>query len=101
MEWWIGGIAALVVGYLIINGRRNSDPMNRKCAAEICSYVTSTISPDPCDIRDILMRNARYRSQANHVISMVPPILIKAGWPRDIAMGFSPVLRAATTLVPR
>jgi C4-dicarboxylate transporter len=36
MEIAIGLIVVVVIAYLIINGRRNSDPLNRKCAAEIC-----------------------------------------------------------------
>lgn len=92
---------ALAVGcYLLLNGKRNSDPLNRKCAAEICEYVAGPGDISIEGIRDIFMRNARYKKQANHVVSMVPVLLIKAGYPKDVAMGVVPLLREAASEVP-
>ena len=101
MEFFIGAIVLLVGGYLLRNWKRNSDPLNRKCAAEICEYLAS--SPDIVvqQIRDIFLRNVRYNIQANHVLSMVPALLIKAGYPKDMAMGIVPDLRAAAAMIPR
>ena len=94
-------IAVIIGLYLIINGKRNSDPLNRKCAAEICELVTSTDDCTPEEIVEIFRNNARYRKQASHVVSMVPPLLMKAGHPQNIAMGIVPLLREAQTLMPK
>ena len=37
MEIILGIVAVAIAGYLVVNGKRNSDPLNRKCAAEICA----------------------------------------------------------------
>jgi len=94
-------VGVLVVGYLFLNGRRNSDPLNRKCAAELCEYLTSQGQIDVEEIQGIFLRNARYRKQANHVLSMVPVILVRAGYPRDMAMNCVPLLRMAIADIPK
>jgi hypothetical protein len=94
-------IGVLVGGYLLLNWKRNSDPLNRKCAAEICEYVTSSPEISVEAIREIFMRNARYKSQANHILSMVPALLIRAGYPKDASMSVVPVLKAAAAIIPR
>jgi hypothetical protein len=101
MEIVIGLIAVFIVGYLIINGRRNSDPLNRKCAAEICEYVTQSSEADPAKIHAIFMNNARYQKQGLHVVSMVPALLIKAGYPKDASMGIAPLLRMVALNLPK
>ena len=97
------GIVVLIVViiYLSINGKRNSDPLNRKCAAEICELLTNNDECTPEEIARLFMNNARYNKQANHIVSMIPPLLMKSGYPRDVAMGVVPLLRSAQTLVPR
>ena len=94
-------IAAVIVLYLIINRMRNSDPLNRRCAAEICELLTSKDDIYPEQIAEIFMRNARYNKQAGHVVSMVPALLIEAGYPKEAALGTVPMLRAAQMLVPK
>ena len=94
-------IGALVALYLIINGKRNSDPLNRKCAAEICELITSRPDCSPQEIATIFVNNARFNTQAGHVVSMVPALLIKAGYPQQQAMSVVPLLRAAQLLVPK
>jgi hypothetical protein len=101
MTTLISIIAFIVIGYLVLNGRRNSDPLNRKCAAEICEYLVSTENLAVQDIHAIFQQNARYRTQANHVLSMVPSLLMRAGYPRDVAFEFVPLLRAAAAMIPR
>ena len=96
----VGVLVAIVVVYLIINGRRNSDPLNRKCAAEICDLLVKNEKVTPEDIAKIFSNNARYNKQAGHVISMVPSLLIQAGYPKDGAMSIVPLLRSAQILVP-
>jgi len=94
-------IVALVVLYLVVNRKRNSDPLNRKCAAEICELLTSKDECSPQEIAEIFMNNARYKKQAGHVVSMIPALLIKTGYPRDAAMSIVPLLRSAQMLVPK
>ena len=101
MEIFLVLLGLLVGGYLLLNWKRNSDPLNRKCAAEICEYVTSSPQISVEEIREIFMRNARYKAQANHVLSMVPVLLIKAGYPKDASMNVVPILRAAAAMIPR
>jgi hypothetical protein len=98
--WGGGALAISFLFYLFKNGSRNNDPLNRKCAAEICDYLTSAEIPSPDEIRDIFIKNARYKVQANHVLSMVPPLLINAGMPKHVAMSVVPLLRSAVSLVP-
>lgn len=96
------GIVAIVVLYLVVNRSRNSDPLNRKCAAEICELLVSgqeEITPE--QIAEIFKQNARYQKQASHIVSMVPALLINAGYPKEAAMATVPMLRAAQMLVPR
>jgi len=95
------GLVLVVFLYLIINGKRNSDPLNRKCAAEICELITSNEECTPEEIAEIFKNNVRYNKQAGHVISMIPALLIKAGYPKDVAMNVVPLLRSAQILVPR
>ncbi|MEX2327981.1 MAG: hypothetical protein WD558_09640 [Pseudomonadales bacterium] len=94
-------LLAAVVIYLIVNRMRNTDPLNRKCAAEICEYLTTKEDCSPDEIAEIFMRNARYNKQAGHIVSMVPALLIHAGYPRESAMNIVPLLRAAQMLVPK
>lgn len=94
-------IAAIIVLYLVVNGKRNSDPLNRKCAAEICELLTTKEEYTPQEIAEIFMNNARYNKQAGHVVSMVPALLIKAGYPREAAMNIVPLLRSAQMLIPK
>ncbi|MFB2765683.1 MULTISPECIES: hypothetical protein [Marinobacter] len=101
MWFVIGGIVLLVVMYGVINGSRNSDPLNRKCAAEICEYLTSTEDFDPVEIQAIFQEHARYQKQANHVASMVPALLINAGIPKDAAMQIYPLVKSAAAMQPR
>ncbi len=101
MEIAIGLVAIVIVGYLVLNGRRNSDPLNRKCAAEICEYLATSQTPDPSDVRAIFMNNARYQAQAMHVVSMVPALLLKAGYPKDAAMSVAPLIRTVALTLPK
>ena len=94
------GIAGLVILYLFINGKRNSDPLNRKCAAELCEYFMTEGALDVDEVRRIFKTNARYKSQANHVLSMVPPLLMNAGYPKEVALTVVPLLRAAVYEIP-
>ncbi|MFK0691582.1 hypothetical protein ACFX5Q_25765 [Mesorhizobium sp. IMUNJ 23033] len=99
--WIVGGIVLGLIGwYLLRNGRRNGDPLNRKCAAEICEYLTHSEQVNASGIAEIFMRNARYRTQARHVVSMVPAILIKAGYPSEQSMSFVPIMFQAAALIP-
>ena len=100
MEIYLG-IVGIIVLYLVITGSRNRDPLNRKCAAEICEYLVTNSAHDPYAIRDIFMRNARYQKQATHVVSMVPALLIMNGIPRAAAMAVVPVLRSGAAMVPQ
>ncbi len=101
MWYVVAGIGAIIGLYLFVNGSRNSDPLNRKCAAEICEYVTSAEDIDPERISEIFKEHARYQKQANHIVSMVPTLLIKAGYPQDAAMSIVPVIRSAAMMQPR
>jgi len=101
VEVFLFGLIIVVGGYLLLNWKRNSDPLNRKCAAEICEYVTSVPQISVDEICAIFMRNARYKAQANHVLSMVPALLMKAGYPKDASMNVVPILRAAAAMIPR
>jgi hypothetical protein len=101
MELLLIGAAVLIVSYLIINGRRNSDPLNRKCAAEICELLVSDSKVTPETIAGVFMRNARYQKHANHIVSMVPALLDKAGCPREFAFSVVPLLRQAAAMIPR
>ena len=101
MEIIAGVIVAIIVIYLITNGRNNSDPLNRKCAAEICELLVSKGDVTPEEIASIFISNARYNKQAGHIVSMVPALLIKAGLQKDGAMSIVPLLRAAQMLVPK
>lgn len=98
--WLVYLACGLVVLYLIINGRRNADPLNRKCAAEICEYLVMEREPTALAIAQIFLANARYRKSANHIVSMVPAILIKNGFAKNLAFGTVPLLRQAAMLVP-
>lgn len=97
----IGVILVIIVIYSIINGQRNRDPLNRKCAAEICEILIAKKEISPQEIADVFTTNARYNKQAGHIVSMVPALLIESGVPRPSAMSFVPLLRAAQTLIPK
>jgi hypothetical protein len=101
MELAAVGIAALVVAYLVVNARRNSDPLNRKCAAEICAYLTQE-GPVRVDVlRQIFLHNARYKSQAKQVLSMVRSRLKRVGLKGEEAMSRVRLLRAVVSEIPR
>ncbi len=95
------GIAVIVILYLVVNGKRNSDPLNRKCAAEICEYLTTREEFDPLEICEIFETHARYQKQAKHIVSMVPALLINAGYPKDAAMAIVPLLQLAAFSLPK
>lgn len=76
----------LIVFYFVRNYRRNSDPLNRKCASEICQSIVEKGFVDPAEIEKIFRQNARYQKQALHVVSMVPTLLQMYGCPREFAM---------------
>ncbi len=101
MEFLLIAVVALVVLYLVVNGKRNSDPLNRKCAAEICEYLVASGAPNVEGVQEIFMRNARYQAQANHVLSMVPTLLMRVGYSFENAQGVVPLLREAVALIPR
>lgn len=101
MWFVIGGVVVLVLLYGMVNGSRNRDPLNRKCAAEICEYLTSREEFDPIDILDIFKQHARYQKQASHVASMIRPLLMKAGYSKDAAMQVYPLVKAAASMQPR
>jgi hypothetical protein len=46
------------------------------------------------------MAHARYRKQANHILSMVPQLLMNAGYSKDKALLVVPLLRQAAAMVP-
>ena len=99
---WFGSIlVVMIIFYLIRNGSRNSDPLNRKCAAEICQLITSKQNVEHEDFVQVFMNNARYQKQANHIVSMVPSLLIKAGYPEEFSMSVVPVLRQSAMLLPK
>jgi hypothetical protein len=101
MWFVIGGIVLLVVLYGVFNGSRNSDPLNRKCAAKICEYLTIREDFDPVEIQAIFQEHARYQKQANHVASMVPALLINSGIPKDAAIQIYPLVKSAAAMQPR
>lgn len=82
----LGILIATIIFYLLRNYRRNSDPLNRKCASEICQSIVENGYVDPVEIERIFRQNARYRKQALHVVSMVPTLLQMYGCPREFAM---------------
>jgi D-glycero-D-manno-heptose 1,7-bisphosphate phosphatase len=95
-------VVSAVGGYLSLNWKRNSDPLNRKCAAEICECLTSSpgmVSFD--EIHEIFRRNARYKLHANHVLSMVPGLLMKGGYPKREAINVVSLLRVVVASIPR
>lgn len=97
-------IGAIVVLYLIVNGKRNSDPLNRKCAAEICDFLVDNVGNEECtpeNIAEIFTNNARYYKQAGHIVSMIPPLLMQAGISKSSALSIVPLLRSAQELIPR
>lgn len=101
MRWIILILAGFALFYFFRNGRRNSDPLNRKCAAEICSLLVEKDDVEIEGIIEIFQRNARYQSQALHVCSMVPPLLIRAGYPRQQSIGYFALLKAAASVLPK
>jgi hypothetical protein len=101
MEILLGIIALIVVVYLISNKTKNSDPLNRKCAAEICEYLVSTDQVDPQEIALIFDTHARYQKQALHIVSMIPNLLINGGIPSKDAMSLVPLLQMAALLRPK
>ena len=101
MWYVIGCIGLLLIFLMLRNGVRNHDPLNRKCAAEICEYLTTRENHDLVEIAGIFKRNARYKSQAIHIASMVQMLLMKAGYPKDAAIAIFPLLKSATLLIPK
>lgn len=100
--WYVlGGLVVLILGYGLINGARNSDPLNRKCAAAICEYLTTRDEVSPIDIQEIFKENARYRRQANHVASMVPVLLMRVGYPKDAVMQIHQMVVIAAEMQPK
>jgi|GEM_PF-3442651 len=97
----LGIILAVVVIYFVSNGKRNSDPLNRKCAAELCEIFVSQEDISLEEIVYVFTSNARFHKQAGHVISMVPPLLIRGGYPKEFAMSTLPLLRAAQATLPK
>lgn len=92
----IGLIAAAVITiFLMRNASRNSDPLNRQAAAEICEYLASTQFAEVEDVALILERHDRSNSQGNHIASMVPALLQKAGLPTKLALDTQHIVRAA------
>ena len=82
--------------------RAPTSSLDQLRAAEICEYLTDQgTEPSVEVIRDIFMSNARYKKQADHIVSMVPVLLINAGYPKDAAMNIVPLLRAAANEIPR
>jgi len=101
MWFVIGGISLLVLVLMLKNGSRNNDPLNRKCAADICEYLTSRENFEPIEIAEIFKEHARYQAQANHITSMVPLLLMKAGYPKGAAMAIVPLLKSAVLIIPK
>lgn len=52
-------------------------------------------------IRTIFMHKARYKRQADRIVSMVPVLLMKASYSKNAAMEVVPLLRAAANEIPR
>ncbi|WP_139135021.1 hypothetical protein [Magnetovibrio blakemorei] len=106
MEWGLGAVVVFIVLYLLRNLKRNSDPLNRKCASELCHLYTAESSSDKVlavadeDVFSVFMSNARYKNQALHVTSMVPALLIRAGYPREQAMSVVPQLKMISLMIP-
>lgn len=99
---FLGAIIAIIIIYLVVNKVRNSDPLNRKCAAEICNLLTrSEEDITAAQVADIFMANARYNKQAGHIVSMVPALLIEEGYPKNAAMSTVPLLREAQMMIPK
>lgn len=101
MMWIIFVLIVLALYYLFKNGRRNSDPLNRKCAAEICTLLIEKEDVQIEDVVEVFQENARYRTNAIHICSMVPPLLIKAGFPRQQAMACYGSLKVAASALPK
>lgn len=97
----LGVIVAIIAIYLVVNRKRNSDPLNRKCAAEICTLIVSGDNVTSEEIAEIFMSNARYNKQAGHIVSMVPALLIEEGLPKNFAMSTVPLLRTAQMMIPK
>lgn len=101
MIWILGLIGLLAVIYLVRNGGRNSNPHNRKAAAEICEHLTSyEVEPNIDEIVQILKNNARYRKDAIHIASMVPVILKKNGMPWEVAKHTHGIILLAANYLP-
>jgi len=107
MEWYYLAVplVALLGLYVIRNGSRNSDPMNRRCAAELCELAVSRFEEDidGFKVEALLIFDAhnRYQSQAMHVASMVAPLLIRAGYPREFAHTVANSLTAVARAIPK
>ena len=102
----VGAVAAFLVVlflHMLWFGRKNSDPLNRKAAAEICEYLTDKAQGaiDLQAIAEIFMRNARYRAQALHVASMIPILLENTGYPKELAKHAMLRVAEAARMVPK
>lgn len=87
--------AAVIIVFLVRNASRNSDPMNRQAAAEICEHLASTQFAEVEDVALILEKHGRSKSQGNHIASMVPALLQRAGIPAKSALDTQHIVRAA------
>jgi len=90
-----------VAYYVVRNGLRNQDPHNRKAAAEICQYMVDPHAEfSVVGIAEILRRNARYRSHAKHIASMVPVLMNHEGVPWNLAKEAQSFVLEAASLLP-
>lgn len=94
-------LVSIVLAYLVLNKSRNSDPLNRKCASEICYYLVNSDELDLTEITLIFDEHARYQKQALHIASMIPSLLISEGVPSKDAMALVPLLQAAALERPK
>ena len=98
-------VAALGVGYIIRNGSRNSDPLNRACSAELCHLALDYDRMGDQTYRDLALqifeKHHRYQKQALHCATMVPVLLMKNGLSRDYSMRFLSILTEVAMERPR
>jgi len=66
MEMLIAALGLGVAAYVFVSGRRNRDPLNKKCAIEITDYLVSSDALEPDDIYQIFKRNGLFQTQARH-----------------------------------
>jgi hypothetical protein len=90
-----------IIIYLIVNYRRNSDPLNRKTASEICRSVVEHEFVDHDLVEKIFRENARYQKQASHVASMIPKLLQINGCPRDLSLTIAMEVKQIAQKMPK